>query len=247
MSTPPRHLWLALAAVTCFALKRFNQQAGVDELHWILAPTSWLTGGWTGHDFVYEPGFGYVSFGERFVIAPECSGINFLVILFASLTGSAWLSSRLDGLRFSLAALGSLLMTVLVNSVRITLSLTHPVVLGLDAADSHRALGIVVFCASLFVTHLVWTRCALHYVRPPLWVAMAAYLSVTLVVPVLRASTGPEFMEHAVWTLGLSIALLLVAFGGWSLRGRPTHLSFGSPFAMPRATSKSSLRDLRKT
>lgn len=68
-----------------FGMKYYYSQADAENLRWILGPTA----GWveilSGIPFVYAPGMGYVNHSLRYLIAPSCSGVQFLIITAAML------------------------------------------------------------------------------------------------------------------------------------------------------------------
>lgn len=68
-----------------FGIKYFYSKAGSDELIWILAPTTRLVTILSGIPFTYESGIGYVNHELRFIIAPSCSGVQFMMITIATL------------------------------------------------------------------------------------------------------------------------------------------------------------------
>lgn len=70
---------LAVAAV--LAIKLFYSRAGSDMLIWILAPTARWAGFLGGLAFTYEPRVGYVNRSIHFIIAPSCSGLQFMSVL----------------------------------------------------------------------------------------------------------------------------------------------------------------------
>ena len=69
-------------------LKCYYRQADCDSLLWILAPTARWVEILSRIQFTYISGTGYVNHGLRMVIAPSCSGVRFMVILFATLVFS---------------------------------------------------------------------------------------------------------------------------------------------------------------
>jgi hypothetical protein len=73
--------YLAVAAVA-FTLKSHYSRAGADDLFWILAPTAFLVEIVSGIEFTPESGAGYFSPGHRYLIAPACAGVNFLIVAF---------------------------------------------------------------------------------------------------------------------------------------------------------------------
>lgn len=110
-------------------LKYRYGRAGSEELLWILAPVA----GWVkllgGLPFCYEPGVGYVNHTIRFIIAPSCSGVQFLIIVMLLLlfTFVHRMGTRKRGavwMVFSMAmAYG---YTVFVNGIRIVLAIYIP-------------------------------------------------------------------------------------------------------------------------
>jgi len=145
-----------------FELKYHFGRAGSNELIWLLAPTARWVKNLSGIAFVYEPGIGYVSESLRFIIAPSCAGIRFLMICMLMLVcsfvhrmrtwkrGAAWTV-------FSLFS--SYQFTVLVNGIRIVLSLYIPEALRdtdicngwLTPERLHTVLGTTIYFAALFV------------------------------------------------------------------------------------------------
>lgn len=77
-----------LSALLLFGLKYFYSGAGSDALKWILAPTTRWVELLSGIPFVYEQGTGYVNHSLRLLIAPSCSGVQFMLITFAMLVFS---------------------------------------------------------------------------------------------------------------------------------------------------------------
>lgn len=152
-------LCFAIMAALVFATKSFYSTATADQLSWILAPTAHLVGLIVGADFVFEAGTGWLSRGEMFVIAPECAGLNFMLAAFLTLAVAAVLrvpSWRAQLASIPLAMLGAYLATLVVNTLRISLSLRASS-LGSSLATGealHRVQGIVVFFVSLYLLHV---------------------------------------------------------------------------------------------
>lgn len=71
-----------------FGMKYFYSKADCEGLRWILDPTARWVEALSDIPFVYERGMGYVNHGLRFLIAPSCSGVQFLIILSAMLISS---------------------------------------------------------------------------------------------------------------------------------------------------------------
>lgn len=78
-----------------FGMKYFYSTADCEGLRWILGPTARWVETLCGIPFVYEPGMGYANHGLRFLIAPSCSGFQFMLITAAMLIFS--FSHRIGG------------------------------------------------------------------------------------------------------------------------------------------------------
>ena len=66
-------------------MKYSYSQADAGSLLWILAPTTWLVTFLTGIPYSYVHDAGYANHSLRILIAPTCSGVRFLTILFTAL------------------------------------------------------------------------------------------------------------------------------------------------------------------
>ncbi len=69
-------------------MKLYYRQADCDSLLWVLAPTAWWVEFLSRIPFRYVSGAGYVNHDLRLLIAPSCSGVRFMIILFATLVFS---------------------------------------------------------------------------------------------------------------------------------------------------------------
>ena len=148
---------LALTA----GLKYYYHLADSDHLLWILAPTAWWVRVLSGISFEYQPAAGYVNHPLRFIIAPSCSGVQFLILSIAALTFSFLIRMK-DEKRCRLWILSSIctsyLFTILVNGFRIILSIYLPPLLGragwisegLTSRQLHSIIGITVYFTALF-------------------------------------------------------------------------------------------------
>lgn len=230
-----------LAALgAAYALKRYYSTASAADLRFVLVPTAWLVEISGGHRFDWTAA-GYLSTELRFLIAPACAGVNYLIVAFAALVlgfvrpaRAAWHNL---GILFGSAA-AAYATTLLANALRILIAIplwTHRVSFGwLGVARLHELVGVVVFLGVLLVLHLAAHRLA----RTPVhaWVPLLPYAGVMLLVPLLRgAHQRPEFWVHAGIVAG---ALLVAAIAGVALR-RGTQEREGSVFAdvVPAATA----------
>lgn len=250
-----------VALALAFALKRFYSDASAEQLRWILLPTSWLTSLGVDTEFTFRAGEGYLSRERAVLISPACAGVNFLVIAFVSLVlafGARFAGMRQRAQWLLVSAAGAYLATLLVNALRISLSiaLSHLAMrlLGLTFHSVHRLIGMLVYLSglmSLCLTVQVWltsrersAEAKASRVLSPLLVALGCYAAVTLLVPLARGgSRHPDFWQHAapvsVLVGGVS-ALLFAARGrNWD-DGRhefrsPEHPDRVAPEPSPRS------------
>jgi exosortase K len=152
---------LAALALAMLALKRHYSTAEVEDLRWILGPTSRLVAFVSGSAFEFERGAGYLSRERFFVIEKSCAGLNFMIAALGMIgfglsrdagraRHGAWIVARSVALSFVAA--------VLVNALRIL------VAIWLSSADLasgwwtpariHRLEGIAVYFGGLMVLSL---------------------------------------------------------------------------------------------
>lgn len=160
---------LVAALAAAYALKRHYSLAAPDDLGWILRPTAALVSAVTGAAFVAERHVGFVSSELYFVIGPSCAGVNFLIAAFCA--GAVGLVPQARGAGRKLALLlgcaaAAYLATLAVNTLRIVLAIElhrgQSSIAGMSGDELHRALGVVVYFASLMVLYLaafaLWQR-----------------------------------------------------------------------------------------
>jgi len=158
---------VAVTALVIWGMKRHYADAHVDDLWWILAPTTRLAGVMTGTAFVAVPSEGYISHERLFVIEKSCAGINFLIAAFGMLVFA--LFHRVRSVASGACVLWLSLLAgygaaVVVNAARITIAMSladHPAALsGFSAARIHRFEGIVVYFAGLLLLYELVQRAA---------------------------------------------------------------------------------------
>jgi len=225
---------VCILAIT-IGLKQHYSLAGSDALDWILGPTAGLAEIIGGIPFEHEALTGYISRDARAVIAPACAGVNFMIMAFGMIAfqGVFRLGGSGRRLVWLVAALGgAYLLTILVNAVRITISIY---LYGADLYDSHvtpadihRAAEVLIYFAALATIYPVsgkiiaglqpskparrapvppyrWIKIRLPSLVPLLW-----YTAITLVVPILRRleiAGQPQFQKHVLTVL--TVALLV--------------------------------------
>lgn len=155
-----------IAAFAALAVKICYGTADSDALTWILAPVSWCVKILGGISFEYVSHVGYVSHAYRFIIAPSCSGMRFLILTFLMLIVSfihVLDTQRKKAFWFAFSVGFSYLATVLINAIRITISIYLPIFLTekgllsglLTAQRLHTIIGTTVYFSSLFVIYFL--------------------------------------------------------------------------------------------
>ncbi len=152
------------------SLKFYYSTASVNQLRWILTPTTRLVEFVTGRTFTFESYAGYMSSDHTFLIATSCAGVNFLITAFLLLSlRRLWLdvgesrkrSRFLKGgwIYLPVAAVLSFVATVVANTVRISIALQMQQARSsfgfLNAEQLHRIEGILVYFGFLLLLFVV--------------------------------------------------------------------------------------------
>src|SRR5688500_11415705 len=158
---------VAAILLIALGLKYHYSTASVNELRWVLAPTTFLVEWVTGDYFVFESQAGYMSDDRTFLIAASCAGINFLIIAFLLLAfGRTWRDRALSTEWLSVPVLFGVayFTTLIANTTRIVVALwLRELDLGsewLDGEGLHRAEGIVIYFGFLLLLLIVNERVA---------------------------------------------------------------------------------------
>ena len=145
-----------------YVVRRFYATATSEALDWLLRPTARLASLLSGVPFERTPGLGYVNHHVRFIIAPSCAGVRFMLITFSALLYSFVHRMKSVPLKCAWTALCLCLsywFTILVNGVRIVLSLhlLRPAdkLEWLGTERLHTIEGAVLFLGSLFVVYQI--------------------------------------------------------------------------------------------
>ena len=195
---------------TAYTLKSFYSTATVNDLRWILAPTTFLVETITGQSFTFESHAGYMSSDHTFLIAASCSGVNFLMISFLVLTlGKLWRERKMSWTFVPLAALAAYSTTLLANTVRIVIALwmhaSNFQIAGFDSDELHRIEGIVVYFLFLLLLFIAGERLGSTRIdsfttsltRRSAYL-LVIYYAVTLGIPIVRGGyREAEFWQHA--------------------------------------------------
>jgi len=240
------------------ALKYFYSTAGVNQLRWILAPTTALVELISGQRFQFESYAGYINADHTLVIAAACAGVNFSITAFLMLAlGHLWRnhSQSLSWKFIPCAALIAYLVTLVANAVRITTALqlrTMRIENGLlSPGQLHRFEGIFIYFGFLLLLYVVSDRLghkapafsvagdALAETRRPATLQrrvfpLLIYYGTTLGIPFVNgAFRRTEFWEHSLWVLLIPL-VFAIPFAGFLLmrRIRP-YLTFANGVRVP--------------
>jgi len=160
-----RLIVIAGAVLIAWGVKRHYADAAVEDLTWILRPTTDFVSMATGERFMWQAGEGYASRNRLFLVEKSCAGINFMIAAFGMLAIALAHRARPGGSAFAILG-GSLVAgyatAVPINAVRIAIAMwlaAHPDVLpGLTPADVHRVEGIIVYFGGLVLLHEAATQ-----------------------------------------------------------------------------------------
>lgn len=155
-----------LTIVIAFVLRYFSKITDSDVITWMLMPTARWAGILSGISFEYLPHRGYVNHFYRFLIAPSCAGIRFMMIVFLMLSFSFLYrieKRKLGYLWFFLSFAFSYIATIFVNGIRIIASICLPLLLEkpgmanswLTPDRLHTLIGTGVYFFSLYILYLL--------------------------------------------------------------------------------------------
>ena len=221
---------LVVVLLCAAAVKQYYSTSSVNQLRWILAPTTWLVEFISGTDFAFESYTGYMSSDHTFVIAASCAGVNFLITSFLMLSLRRLWRDRARKIPWSFfagMAAVAYLVTIFANSLRISSSLLMRRTsweIGLSANQMHRIEGIFIYFGFLLLLFLVSERvgqrgsaeatdiCSatgslLRYSLFPLLI----YYGTTLAIPLANGAyrQGSDFREHALFVLVTPLLVLV--------------------------------------
>ncbi len=220
---------LVVVLLCAVAIKWYYATANVNQLRWILAPTTWLVEFITGSNFEFESYTGYMSSDRTFVIAASCAGVNFLITSFLMLSlRKLWKdrATKVVWRFFAVVAIAAYLATIIANTVRISSALLlrrMPIEIGLSPDQLHRFEGIFIYFGFLLLLFLVSEKVsdrssgahrmdstASGLLRQAFF-PLLIYYGTTLGIPLANGAyrQGFNFLEHAAFVLATPLLLLL--------------------------------------
>lgn len=217
----------SLVLAIAFALKLFYSMSNVNDLRWILAPTTLFVELATGEQFWFESYVGYMNDERSFLIADSCSGVNFLIMAFLMLSlmklQQGW-NRNVSWWFISAAIAAAYFSTIVANTVRITVAMRlHGMsreMIWLNPEQLHRLEGIFVYFGFLVLLYMLAesaedlasrrnlrTRNLLQRSLLPL----SIYWLITLGIPIITGvyRNGNSFWEHSLFVLITPAILIL--------------------------------------
>lgn len=235
---------LAVVVLSAAAVKQYYSTASVNQLRWILAPTTVIVELVTGSRFEFESHAGYLSSDRSFLIAASCAGVNFLITSFLMLSlGKLW-KHRSVNLSWSFipgAVLFAYLTTIVANSVRIAIALrlhqTPLKISWLNPGQIHRFEGIIIYFGFLLLLFVISEKLGdrlrslssensagpgrrfglfRRYLFP-----LLVYYAIALGIPLVNGAyhERAEFLEHALFVLVTPLLLVLPIVMFYSAKG----------------------------
>lgn len=222
-----RIIMVIISLVIAWGLKYHYSHSSSDNLVWILAPTAYLVEMTGDMTFEREVNTGYVNNESGIIIAPTCSGVNFMIIAFclSAYMGLKKIKTTPAQLMWIIASIaGSYIYTLLVNTFRINLSIYSIKTEFLEAWFSretvHLLEGIMVYFIFLLLYHYLLNR----VINPDLskssqkpfmlikkfLLPLSFYLSFTLLVPVLNHGGFPPNKDFTSFAFIVLITCAIV-------------------------------------
>lgn len=217
------------AIIAVVVIKMYYRTADSEQLFWILAPTTKWVQILSGISFEKIVQVGYVSHEYRFIIAPSCSGVRFLLIAFIMMVFT--FTSRMDSLRKKIYWLGfsaifSYIATIFVNGIRITVSIYLPLVLAdreilpawITAEQLHTVIGTTVYFSMLFAVYYLAGRlcktvqksAAKRFLVPTFW-----YFTMVLGIPAIGRLYRGDWTGFWQYTVLVTGVCALIALSFW--------------------------------
>lgn len=194
---------MIICIVIAWILKYHYSNSNSDDLWWILTPTASLVE-FTG-DMTFEKKIntGYADHEGGIIIAPSCSGVNFMIILFClsaymGLKKIKTTSAQFMWIMGSVA--GAYIYTLIVNTFRITLSIysikVHFLETWFSQETVHLLQGVLIYFIFILIYNSLLNRVINHnfnknpdgprMLNKNFLLPLFFYLSFTLLVPLLN-------------------------------------------------------------
>ncbi|MCM1049602.1 MAG: exosortase K [Clostridiales bacterium] len=216
----PLYIFTIIIALTMRYISKINDS---DALLWILSPTAQWVSILSGIQFEYLSHMGFVNHFYKFLIAPECSGCRFMLIVFLMLIFSFLYrikSAKSGYIWFGVSIVFSYVYTILVNGIRIAASIYVPIVLenmgliggGLTQDRLHMIIGTATYfsfmCAAYPLADFACRRFLMQPEKEPIMLQSSEKESVTLQSSYF-AEHSHRFLIPVFWYL---LVVLIIPF-----------------------------------
>ena len=235
--------FLQLIATICVAigLKLFYASASVNDLLWVLAPTTLLVEIVTGETFEFESYAGYMNADYSYLIASSCSGVNFLITAFLMLALVRFWKREVSWAMIPATFVIAYLTTIVANTVRIAVAIRlhrmSPDMIWINPEQLHRFEGIFIYFGFLLLLYVLSesTEDNTHFKDPfyllrRSFIPLLIYWAVTLGIPIANGafSQGKSFWEHSVFVL-LTPLILILPLAAFRLMRRHAYNHWRTP------------------
>jgi len=244
-----KNLYFYIAGfIILYLLKYHYSIATAQQLEWILFPTSWFVTLLTGINFRNDPDFGIVNHEHRLIIAASCAGVNFLIISFACFMYGLihnYKNTKERLFWFISCGIGAFLFTVIVNSLRIVISIyffenTALYSRWLTPEMFHQIEGIFIYFFFLIIFYQIMNFLTLYLrdnnlklninfiqmknISLKILIPFIFYMLVTIVVPVINHGIDkiidPFFIVHATGVFFIcSLIIIFFIVMRYSVKG----------------------------
>lgn len=225
--TSKRNAQLVVVLLCAVVVKLSYSTASVNQLRWILAPTTALVELVSGTRFEFESYAGYMSSDRTFIIAASCAGVNFLVTAFLMLSVRKLWGDRSHDTAWKFipcAALCAYLATLVANTIRISTALhlrgMNREAGWLSANQLHRFEGIFIYFGFLLLLFMVSEKIGSENASSSknasdlfrrTFYPLLIYYATTLGIPIINGAyrQGTEFWEYSLFVLLTPLLLIL--------------------------------------
>jgi exosortase K len=217
---------IAVVAVAC-TIKLWYSLSNVNDLWWILTPTTFVVELLTGEEFWFESYAGYMSTDHSFLIADSCSGVNFLIMAFLMLglmQVRRAMSGSVSWMFIPAVLAAAYFSTIVANTVRITAALRahrmSPEMIWINPEQLHLIEGIFIYFGFLLFLFIVAEQ--IENARSPRTdrrqgsmlrslIPLSIYWAIALGIPLLNGAhrQGVAFWEHSLFVV-LTPAIIIL-------------------------------------
>ena len=213
---------LLSVALIAGGLKVFYSTASVNDLRWVLAPTTFFVEFVTGETFEFESYAGYMNADYSYLIASSCSGMNFFITAFLMLAVVRLWKREASWAIIPVTLVVAYLTTIVANTVRIAIAIRlhrmSPDMIWVNPEQLHRFEGIFIYFGFLLLLFVLSESMDEQsrfkdpfYLLRRSFLPLLVYWAVTLGIPIANGAyaQGKSFWEHTAFVLLTPLILIL--------------------------------------